>query len=119
MQVINSPGQILLGGNSAISTNIVLVTAALNIRGVIIQEVTTRFMLQALNSSAGLNISGVGGLRQSHAVFDLNGGAGPVNVPLGYTNVKEVQYPAGNDIILQITVGGIALIAYSIVGKIL
>lgn len=119
MQIIQSPGKILSAGNQSVSTNIILVTAALNVRGVIIQEVTTRYMLQALNSTAAVNISGAVGTLQSHGVFDLNGAAGPLNVPLAYSNVKEVQYPAGNDVILQIAITGTVVLAYTVIGKIL
>jgi hypothetical protein len=119
MQIIHSPGKILAAGNASGSTNVIAVTAALNVRGVIIQEVTTRYMLQAVNSTAALNISGAVGTLQSHAVFDLNGAAGPVNVPLAYSCVKEVQYPAGADVIVQIAITGTVILGYTVVGKIL
>lgn len=101
MQIIQLPGNAFLAGTSAISQTIQLVSAAANVRGVIVRQVSYRSYMTAVSASLTLNIS-CGGLF-AYPLQDSNGGAGSINVPVPYLSDKEVQFPAGSAVNLNFT----------------
>lgn len=99
MQIIQLPSGALFAGTSSITQTIQLVSAAANVRGVVVKQVSYRSFMLAFNAAVGLWISS--GASFAYPLQDSNGGAGPLNVPVAYLSDKEVQFQAGTAVNLN------------------
>ena len=99
MQLLHQCGLGALTLNPAVTGNAIIVSAAANVRGVIIKSVFFTWYHTAVNASVDLLVFNNGGINIAFYAFDSNGAAGIINIPKVVFSEKEVFLPPGSDVV--------------------
>ena len=119
MQIIHQPSPVNLANFLTTSSTVLFVSAGTNLIGVIIDRVTYRWTLGAINSFLQMSMQNAGLTEFCAPLLDDNGPTGPINVPGLAVFEQRVQFGPGVAINLGVTLGGTVRVSYNVQFRIL
>lgn len=119
MQTLNAPGTFLLNSFFSASTNVAQISSALNVRGVIISDVSFNWYMGAINSAIQADLRNLAGTEFAANFYDDNGATGPINQSKAMVFPSRYFFAAGVQINFNISIVGTGRLTFSALARIL